>query len=75
MILKTDGHGNVGTCVPRSQATHTTVQGLNLQAHDAVFNQTNPPLKFMATEMNAKNTSVAPISLYRKDRLKGRQME
>ena len=64
LILKTDARGKVGTCTSCSQATHTSVQALDLQAYDAVFDQTNPALVFTATNMNAKKTSVTPISLF-----------
>lgn len=63
-ILKTDAEGNVGTCTSCSEATHTTVQALDLQAFNATFNRTNPALTFAVTNMQAKKTSVAPISLF-----------
>jgi hypothetical protein len=63
-VLKTDAQGNVGTCMRCVQATHTSVQALDLQAHDATFHQANPALTFAATNMRGKKTSVTPISLF-----------
>jgi hypothetical protein len=63
-ILKTDSRGNVGTCTSCSQATHTTVQALDLQAHDATFHQSNLALIFALANMQAKKTLVTPISLF-----------
>jgi hypothetical protein len=63
-IVKTDAQGNVGTCTSCSQATHTTIQALDLQAHDATFDQADPALIFAPTNMHGKKTSVTPISLF-----------
>ena len=45
-VLKTDPQGKVGTCTSCSRATQTSVQALDLQAHDATFDQSNPALLF-----------------------------
>lgn len=63
-VVKTDAQGNVGTCTSCSQATDTSVQPLDLKAFDATFNRTKPALTFAPTSMQAKKTSVAPISLF-----------
>jgi hypothetical protein len=63
-VLKTDAQGNVGTCTSCSQATDTSVQPLDLQAHDAAFDKAKPALIFAPTSMQAKKTSVTPISLF-----------
>jgi hypothetical protein len=64
LVLKTDAQGNVGKCTSCSQATGTSVQPLDLQAHDARFNKVKPVLIFVPTSMQAKKTSVTPISLF-----------
>ena len=48
-ILTTDARGSVGTCMSCSQATHTTVQPLDRQAHDATFDRADPALIFAPT--------------------------
>ena len=63
-VLRTDAQGNVGTCGPCSQPTHTTVQSLDLQAYDATFQQTAPTPTFATSNMKGKKTSVKPISLF-----------
>ena len=63
-ILTTDARGSVGTCMSCSQATHTTVQPLDRQAHDATFDRADPALIFAPTNMRGRKTSVTPISLF-----------
>jgi hypothetical protein len=63
-VLKTDAQGNVGTCTSCSQATQTSVQPLDLQAHDATFEQAEPALTFIPMNIQAKKTSVKPITLF-----------
>jgi hypothetical protein len=43
---------------------HTSVQPLDMEAHDAIFNQANPALVFTTVNMKAKATSVTPKSLF-----------
>lgn len=63
-ILKTDAQGNVGTCASCSEATHTTVQPLDLLGYDASFEQAAPVLTFAESNMNGKRTSITPIALF-----------
>ena len=63
-VLKTDPQGKVGACTSCSRATQTSVQTLDLQAHDATFDQSNPALVFKPVNMEAKTTRVTPISLF-----------
>ena len=63
-ILKTDAQGNVGTCTSCSQPTHTSVQPLDLEAHNAIFDQANPSLVFQPVNIKGKATSVTPKSLF-----------
>jgi hypothetical protein len=63
-ILKTDSQGNVGSCTLCAHTTHTAVQALDLRGYNATFDQASPALVFAGTNMRAKKTSVAPITLF-----------